>query len=226
MHLSLEDIDVELIESTPENEDQFGGRWGWFWHECHRPARGPFRTPTEALGDFTDWVGTRFPEEPIVTGQPSDEAELATLLLANATGFLRSADAASREPAAGEVVLYGVCCGLELLLKAYLASRGLDDDWLRENIRHDLSKALDTAIFHGLPGDDARLPRFLNVASARYARHELLELSRERPDLLRETDGLAAVRVLHRQIEQRFEEDRERVARTRADRHSPSLSKP
>lgn len=147
-----------------------------------------------------------------MTVQPSDEADLATLLLENAAGFLRSADAASGEPAAGEVVLYGVCCGLELLLKAYLASRGLDDDWLRENIRHDLTKALDTAIFHGLPCDDAR--------------HELFELSRERPDLLRETDCLAAVRVLHRQIEQRFDEDRERAARTRSRRPSASPLKP
>lgn len=45
MHLSLDAIDVELIESTPDNEDQFGGRWGWFWHERHMPVRGPFRTP-------------------------------------------------------------------------------------------------------------------------------------------------------------------------------------
>jgi hypothetical protein len=215
MHLSLDDISVDLIESTSENEDHYSGRWGWFWHESHMPARGPFRTPTEAVSDFNEWLGTRFPEDPIVTGEAAKADELARLLLENSGSFLKAAETARTETAAGEVVLYGACCGLELVLKAYLASRGLDDDWLRENIRHDLSKAFDAAVFHGLPGDDERLRTFLKVASRRYARHELFELSRERPNLLAETDYLLAVGVLRRQIEKQFEEDRERTLRSR-----------
>lgn len=205
MNISLDELDVEILESTPDNEDDFGGRWGWFWHECHRRPRGPFGSPSEAVADLAEWIGARYPVGAAQAAEPLDEGTLlARSFLATADQFLSSAEAQAREGQEGEVVLAGGCYALELILKSYLLSRGRSDAWNQQNIRHDLTKAWREATFLGLPDDDARIERFLKVAAGAYARHDLFELARERPGLLAEVDYLMAIRVLYRQVDERL----------------------
>ncbi len=203
MHITCEDLDVEVLESTSGNEDQFGGRWGWFWHECHMPPRGPFGTPAEAVGDFAAWVSEHYDHAPSDATTDGPQS-LARTFLANAAGFLVSAEAAVGANIQGEISIASCCYALELILKAYLLSRGRSDGWNEEHVRHDLTKAWREAVFLGLPGDDARIERFLKVASGAYARHELMELSRQRPTLLDEIDVVTAIRALHRDVESRM----------------------
>jgi hypothetical protein len=51
--------------------------------------------------------------------------------------------------------------GLELLLKAFLRSRGWSDARCRVEIRHDITKALSACEREGLAGVDARARRFV-----------------------------------------------------------------
>ncbi|MDB5440559.1 MAG: hypothetical protein JWM33_2986 [Caulobacteraceae bacterium] len=203
MHISCDDIDVEVIESTTDNEDEFGGRWGWFWHESHSTARGPFGSPAEAVTDFAEWIAKHDPASPAAE-RPDEAGELALVFLANADGFLKSAQAAAKGGNDGHVVLSSCCYALELILKGYLLSRGRSDLWNQQHIRHDLQKAWREATHHGLPDDDARIERFLKAAAGSYARHELFELSRERPTLLADVDYLIAIQVLHQDVERRL----------------------
>lgn len=202
MNITCEDLDVEVMESTPDTEDHFGGHWGWFWHESHLPPRGPFGSPAEAVTDFADWIAKHDAASP--QDEPPNEGDLALAFLANAEQLLKAAKAAENARIGGEVVLSNCCYALELILNAYLLSRGRSDVWDRQHIRHDLQKAWREAVFLGLPDDDARIERFMKVAAGPYARNELFELSRERPNLLAEVKYLIAIRVLHQDVERRL----------------------
>src|SRR5258706_10562861 len=140
MNISYDDIDVEVIESTPDNEDEFGGRWGWFWHESRSKSRGPFGSPAEAVTDFGEWIAKQDPVSPVAE-TPDEAGELALVFLANAGEFLKSAQAVAGSGDEGHVALSSCCYALELILKAYLLSRGRSDSWDRGHIRHDLQKA-------------------------------------------------------------------------------------
>jgi hypothetical protein len=38
MLMLLDELEIEVTESTLDNEGALGGRWGWFWHgPRHRP---------------------------------------------------------------------------------------------------------------------------------------------------------------------------------------------
>jgi hypothetical protein len=130
---------------------------------------------------------------------PTGDRALAQLFLKTARGFLESADADN----AGEVGLASCCYSLELLLKSYLLTRGFSDAWNAEHVRHDLGKAYALATHHGLPDDDARLDQFIRAVNAAFMVHGLMDLHRERPDLVGRFEAVTALRSLAREVERR-----------------------
>jgi len=194
MNVTMEDLEVEVVESTADNEDDFGGRYGWFWLATSYPARGPFGSAPEAVRDLADWIERR--EGP--AAQTTDLV-LARTFLKNAEGFLEAAQAAPAG-AMSEVALTMGCHALELVLKAYLLSRGRSDDWNRDNIRHDLGAALAEATHLGMPSDDARIGRFIKVVGGPFARHELIHLAADPPPELATIGYLIAIRSLHKGV--------------------------
>lgn len=206
MQIALGELSFDVVLSDEAREELYGGRWGWFWQESRTPARGPFGTPAEALADLAEWIGARFDAQGAPIIRPEGvQAALARTLLGNADGFLRGAEAATVGERNGEVVLASACYALELVFKSYLLSRGRSDDWNRTVIRNDLAAAYREATFLGLPGDDARIERFLKVAAEPFARHQLLGLAQARPNLLAEIGYVVAIRGLHREVERRLE---------------------
>ncbi len=197
MNISLEDLDVDVVRSTAENEDRYDGRWGWYWHEVHRKPRGPFADPASAIHDLADWVRRTYvePAAPL-----SGDAQLASIFLRNAAGFLDCGEAAGR----GEAHLASCCYALELLLKGYLLSRGFSDAWNAEHLGHDLAKAHRLAVHHGFPSDDARIDGFIDAVSAAFIRHGLIELHAEHPALTERFEIHMALRSLHRDVSQRM----------------------
>lgn len=203
MDLNFQELSVEIVHSNPETEDLYGGRWGWFWHESHRPPRGPFSDPGEALSDLAEWVAKRFDANGAPVSPPaSEEAVLSTLFLRNADGFLQSAETAAATQS--EMALASACYALELILKAYLVSRGRCDEWNRRHLGHDLAAAYLEATFLGLPDEDVRIERFLKLVAVPFARHELLEVVRAQSRILSEIGYVAAIRSLHRAAELRI----------------------
>jgi hypothetical protein len=196
MNISLDELDVDIIESTPDNEDAYEGRWGWYWHEIHEKPRGPFTDPAEAVFDLAGWVKRRYVDAaPPATG----DRALAQLFLKTARGFLESADADS----GGEVELASCCYAMELILKSYLLTRGFSDAWNAEHVRHDLAKAYALAAHHGLPDDDARIDRFISAVNAAFGVHDLMRLHRECPGLVAKYEAVTALRTLAREVERR-----------------------
>lgn len=226
MNLQIDELSVEIIESDAENEDAFGGRWGWFWHECHRPPRGPFGSPAEALEDFSDWFARRYraslePLAPLPANQ-----ELARVFLTNAEGFLRTAEERGADPQFEEIAVSHACYALELMLNSYLLSRGRSDDWNRRNVHHDMLYARGQAVFLGMPGDDARIDRFLRAVTASFMCHGLMRLTEVRPGILKETDAVMAIRSLHRWLQQRYDDERcEGVAFTPVEEMRDTLAR-
>jgi len=203
MNIQWDSIDVAVTESTFENEDHFGGRWGWFWHESHFPQRGPFGSPAEAFTDFANWIAKHDPASPAAE-MPDETGELALGLIESAAEFLRSAKEAAASTDGAHAVLSNCCSALESILKAYLLSRGRTHHWNEQHIGPDIERAWRHAVFYGLPDDDARIERFLKIVAGPYARKELVELSCERPNLLGEVDFLIAIQVLRRDVERRL----------------------
>lgn len=198
MNISLEDLDVDVVESTADNEDAFGGRWGWYWHEIHNKPRGPFGDPAAAVFDLADWIRRRYVEPP---ARPVGDAALAQVFLRNADGFLKSAELDD----SGEVALASCCYALELILNGYLLSRGFSDKWNAEHIRHDLAKAYRLATHHGLPDDDARIDHLIREVAAAFSTHGLMELHERKPGLVARYEAVMAVRGLHREAERRLD---------------------
>lgn len=196
MNISLEELDVDIVESTPGNEDAYEGRWGWYWHEIHEKPRGPFTDPAAAVFDLAAWVKRRYVDPPPA---PTGDLALARLFLKTARGFLDSADA---DPA-GEVGLASCCYALELILKSYLLTRGFSDAWNAEHVRHDLAKAYTLATHHGLPDDDARIDQFIGAVNAAFGVHGLMDLHRARPDVVVKYEAVTALRSLAREVERR-----------------------
>jgi hypothetical protein len=203
MNITWDTIDVEVTESTFDNEDDFGGRWGWFWQECHLPPRGPFGSPAEAFTDFADWIAKHDPDSPAAE-IPDEIGEMALTFIESADELIRSAREAADSGHDGHLVLSKSCAALESILQGYLLSRGRSDIWNQQPIRHDLQSAWRQAVYHGLPDDDARIERFLKIVSVAYARQEVVELSYARPNLLAEVDYLLAISVLRRSVERRL----------------------
>ena len=196
MNISLEELDVDIIESTPDNEDAYDGRWGWYWHEVHEKPRGPFTNPAAAVFDLAEWVKRRYVEPPPA---PTGDRALARLFLKTARNFLESAEADS----AGEVGLASCCYALELILKSYLLTRGFSDAWNAEHVRHDLAKAYGLATHHGLPHDDARIDQFIRAVNAAFQIHDLMRHHRKHPDLVTKYEAVTALRSLAREAERR-----------------------
>jgi hypothetical protein len=199
MLMLLDELEIEVTESTLDNEDAFGGRWGWFWHGPRHRPKGPFGSASEAVSDFAEWLAQQECPSP-----PSTDLVLAQTFLVTSGQFLHTAQAKTDDPLMAEIVTGACCYALELILKSYLLSRGRSDVWNRDNIGHDLAKAFREATFLGLPDDDARIPRFIRAAGDAYARHELLSLSQQCPRMVRDLDLLAALRALHREVERRL----------------------
>ncbi|MBL8772220.1 MAG: hypothetical protein JNK30_12635 [Phenylobacterium sp.] len=197
MNISLDELDVDIVQSTPDNEDAYDGRWGWYWHEIHERPRGPFADPATALHDLADWVQQHVVDPPAPL---QGDAALAPLFLRNAAGFLDGADCGS-----GEVQLAACCYALELILKAYLLSRGFADAWNAEHLRHDLDRAYRLASHHGLPDDDARIDQFIAAVNADFQRHALMALHAARADLVARFEAVSALRALHRETVRRVE---------------------
>ena len=197
MNISLGELDVDVVESAPDNEDDFGGRWGWYWRESHSPPRGPFTDPAAAVSDFADWVRRRYVEPP---PKPVGDAALAHVFLRNAEGFLKGVDL---DPD-GEVALASCCYALELILNGYLLSRGFSDKWNAEHIRHDLAKAYRLATHHGLPDDDARIDHFIREVAAAFATHGLMDLHERKPGLVARYEAVIALQTLHRETARRL----------------------
>jgi|GEM_PF-6539178 len=197
MNISLGDVDVDIVESTPDNEDAYEGRWGWYWHELRQKPRGPFRDPAAAVLDLADWVKRRFVDPPPT---PTGEQALARLFLDTARGFL---DSAERDPA-GEVGLASCCYALELVLKSYLLTRGFSDAWNAEHVRHDLAKAYALATHHGLPDDDARIAEFIRSVNPAFGLHALMQLHQDQPDLVATYEAVTALRGFMREVERRI----------------------
>jgi len=199
MLILLEDAEFEITESNMDNEDAFGGRWGWFWHgPRHRPT-GPFGSAAEAIFDIAERVAEQESRVP-ATGN----GLLAQTFLTTAGHFFETADAHAGDVRMAEVVLSSCCYGLELTLKAYLLSRGRSDSWNRDNVRHDLAAAFREATFLGLPDEDARLRRFIRTVGEAYASHELLPLVAQHPNLVRDLDLMVVLRFLHREVTARL----------------------
>jgi hypothetical protein len=196
MKISLDELDVDIIESTPDNEDAYNGRWGWYWHEAHEKLRGPFTDPATAVFDLAEWIKRRYVEPP---PPPTGDRALAGLFLQTACGFLDSAEA-DRD---GEVGLASCCYALELILKSYLLSRGFSDAWNAEHVRHDLACGYALATHHGLPDDDARIDQFIRAVNAAFTVHDLLRLHGEQPDLVARYEAITALRSLAREVERR-----------------------
>lgn len=101
----------------------------------------------------------------------------SNFLLRNAEGFLHSAvmhierDGSPKSEAAMQALGYA----LELLLKAFLMSKGWTDDRRRVELRHDLKKALDAAEHEGLAGVSPELRSFIETLSPYYRSHRLEE---------------------------------------------------
>jgi hypothetical protein len=87
---------------------------------------------------------------------------LAVAFFRNAEGFLSAAEIA--KASFPEHALHFLAIAIELALKAYLLNRGVRDDWNRDHIGHDLSRALKCAQragFNAAPSDLAALAALL-----------------------------------------------------------------
>src|ERR1700722_1949882 len=133
MNIMWDTIDVEVTESTFGNEDHFGGRTGWFWHECHLPRRGPFGSAAEAFTDFADWIATHDPDS-LAAEIPDETGAMALTFIENAAELIRSARGPADSGHDGHLVLSKSCAALEAILQGYLLSRGRSDIWNQQPI--------------------------------------------------------------------------------------------
>jgi hypothetical protein len=93
------------------------------------------------------------------------DRELAFVFLANGEGFLPSAAAVEHVDAGG--TCYSIAIAAELVLKAFLVTKGWSDERCRRDIRHDLEKALGFAMTAGLDAP-SELTGVLAVLNAYY----------------------------------------------------------
>jgi hypothetical protein len=203
MHVQIEDLDVEIIRTTSETEDAFGGRPGWFWEDSQRGARGPFPTAAEALSNFAAWFARRAKAVPL--DALTEPLDLVAHHLDTAEGFLRG-PADPQAPTAAD--LQALCVGLELTLNAWLISRGVSDDDCRTALGHHLDRAYRTAALLGLPDeDDARVKRFAGALSTVYATHGLDGLTTGQMQAVLSNGTPLALRFLHRSVKERVYDD-------------------
>lgn len=200
MHVQLDDLDVEIIQTTSETEDAFGGRSGWFWHDSRRGPKGPFPTAAEALSDLAAWFAKRQPSTPLDTG-----LDLAMHHLETAEGFLSGP---ATPGAATEADVHTLCVGVELTLKAWLLSRGAADDDCRTVLGHDIARAFAIAAYLGLPeADDARIRRFVTRLAKPYATHSLMVMRQAEIDDALANNTALALRFMHRAVIERIRDD-------------------
>ena len=202
MHVQLEDLDVEIIQTTPDTEDDFDGRRGWFWHDSRRPPTGPFPSAAEALSDLATWFAQR---QAPAAEVPDEDLDLARHHLETAAGFLSG----PRDPkAVTEADLHALCVGAELTFKAWLLSRGAADDDCRTGLGHDLARAYAVAALLGLPeAQDARVRRFAARLAKPYATHGLIHLGQADLDDALANNTPLALRLMHRAVAARIEDD-------------------
>lgn len=89
--------------------------------------------------------------EPMLRVTP--DVEYAVFLSGNSENF--RPDLAGAERFGREIFFHRVAISIELALKAYLTHAGIDDDWQRRCIGHDLAHAFDLAESLGMVGPPA-----------------------------------------------------------------------
>ena len=118
-------------------------------------------------------------------------------LLKNAAGFLAGAQHLSRDDRhAREILFHHIACAIELSLKSFLQFRGWSDERCRLEIRHDLTKALDTAEGLGFRPSYPDLHPLVAILSPYYCRHRIRDLAAHEPALLSPQQALKAAEEL------------------------------
>ncbi|MDP3370636.1 MAG: hypothetical protein Q8M32_12425 [Brevundimonas sp.] len=97
---------------------------------------------------------------------PTDR-HLAPVFCANARSFHEMAR--SQRDRRGGASAYYLAIAVELGLKAYLLHRGITDQWNREHLRHDLTKALKCVRRVGLKGIPEGIRKLADVLGPLYA---------------------------------------------------------
>ncbi|MCW5686927.1 MAG: hypothetical protein KIT76_00120 [Pseudolabrys sp.] len=118
-------------------------------------------------------------------------------LLKNAAGFLADArHLASGDRHSHEILLHHISCAIELSLKSFLQSCGWSDERCRDEIRHDLTKALEAARWLGFHPSHPDLPSLVAILSPYYCRHRLRDLAVHESALLSPQQALKATEEL------------------------------
>ena len=104
-------------------------------------------------------------------------------LFDNAVKFLAGAHRlhAAGDSHSREVLFHLIGCAVELSLKSYLHFRGWNDDRCRDEVRHDLVKALAAAERIGLHRRHPDVRKLTRILSPYYRCHRIRELARRDP---------------------------------------------
>lgn len=94
------------------------------------------------------------------------DRHLAAVFCANARSF--HAMASSQRDRHGGASAYYLAIAIELGLKAYLLHRGITDQWNRDHVRHDLTKAVKCVRRAGLKDVPEGVPKLADVLSPLY----------------------------------------------------------
>lgn len=95
------------------------------------------------------------------------DRQLAAVFCENARSF--HAITRSQRDRHGGTSAYYLAIAIELGLKAYLLHRGVTDQWNRNHVRHDLTKALKCLRRAGLKGVPEGIPRLADTLRPLYA---------------------------------------------------------
>lgn len=63
MLVQVRDLEIAVFQVKTRDAKRYGFV-GWCWHECRRPAVGPFPTPVAALRDLADRIENGTMPEP------------------------------------------------------------------------------------------------------------------------------------------------------------------
>lgn len=96
-------------------------------------------------------------------------SDLANVFFANGEGFLPSGSSADSRD--GRETCYATAIASELVLKAFLLTRGWNDDRCRREIHHDLEKGLACAQEAGLTKAPNELGYVIGVLNSYYPKH-------------------------------------------------------
>ena len=94
-----------------------------------------------------------------------DPQLVAVSLLSDTKGFLKVGRMLAGQPTLSLPLYFVLSHAIELILKAYLASRGAMEKELRSEIRHRLLRAYSRARKKGFTPSDARIPEIIRWMS-------------------------------------------------------------